>query len=127
MADARATPRWKCTEWREGDYSKDKLDPRRRSFDLLRKDLLVSLGCTVFVEVDLQIEANNGKHHTSEVSLEQLVLRRGQPFNLTIKLAQPFDLKRDPLNMSAETGWSQLRGLGFQTFPALIQRQNPNI
>lgn len=56
------------------------------------------------VKVDLQIETNNGEHHTSEISMDQLVLRRGQSFNLTIQLAQPFDPNRYPLNMSAQTG-----------------------
>lgn len=97
-----------------------------RSIDLLRKRLLLSVCSTVFVEVDLQIEANNEEHHTSDISVEQLVLRRGQSFNLTITLAQPFDQNRDPLNMSAETGWSQLRQFYFGTMLDLMQKQDLN-
>ncbi|XP_075880480.1 protein-glutamine gamma-glutamyltransferase E-like [Nelusetta ayraudi] len=59
---------------------------------------------SVFVGVDLKTETNNGEHHTSEIAVKQLVLRRGQSFKLAIELAQPFDPNCDPLNMSAQTG-----------------------
>lgn len=64
----------------------------------------LSSRCPGLVKVDLQTQTNNVEHHTSEISLEQLVLRRGQSFKLTIELAELFDPNRDPLNMSAQTG-----------------------
>lgn len=66
--------------------------------------MLISVCSPVFVGVDLKTETNNGEHHTSEIGVKQLVLRRGQSFKLAIKLAQPFDPNCDPLNMSAQTG-----------------------
>lgn len=82
---------------------------------LLRKYLFISVCSQVFVEVDLHIEANNDKHRTSEISLEQLVLRRGHPFDLTIELEQPFDPKRDPLILRAHTGWCLMNQVSFAT------------
>lgn len=66
--------------------------------------MLISRCRPGLVNVDLQAETNNVEHHTSEISSEKLVLRRGQSFMLTIELAQLFDPNRDPLNMSAHTG-----------------------
>lgn len=66
---------------------------------------LISLCSPAFVGADLKTETNNGEHHTSEISMKQLVLRRGQSFKLAIKLAQPFEPNCFPLNMRAQTGW----------------------
>lgn len=68
------------------------------------------------VRVDLQTKSNNVAHHTSEISLEQLVLRRGQSFNLTVQLFDPISY---PLNMSAQTGWCSVHLLG--TLPLVKQ------
>lgn len=70
--------------------------------------MLISVCSQVFVGVDPKTETNNTEHHTSEITVQRLVLRRGQPFKLSIKLAKPFDPKRDPLNMSAQTGRWQI-------------------
>uniref|UniRef100_A0A1A8U436 Protein-glutamine gamma-glutamyltransferase 2 n=1 Tax=Nothobranchius furzeri TaxID=105023 RepID=A0A1A8U436_NOTFU len=58
----------------------------------------------VFKGVDLHSRTNNTEHHTSEISVDQLIVRRGQPFILTLKLAQPFNPDLDQLTMTAETG-----------------------
>uniref|UniRef100_A0A4W6EXP6 Protein-glutamine gamma-glutamyltransferase 2 n=1 Tax=Lates calcarifer TaxID=8187 RepID=A0A4W6EXP6_LATCA len=55
-------------------------------------------------EVDLHSKTNNTEHHTSEISEEQLIVRRGQPFTLTLKLTQPFNPDLHPLTIIAVTG-----------------------
>uniref|UniRef100_A0A8C6NWD6 Protein-glutamine gamma-glutamyltransferase 2 n=1 Tax=Nothobranchius furzeri TaxID=105023 RepID=A0A8C6NWD6_NOTFU len=65
---------------------------------------LVSTSNSVFKGVDLHSRTNNTEHHTSEISVDQLIVRRGQPFILTLKLAQPFNPDLDQLIMTAETG-----------------------
>ncbi|KAM4583270.1 protein-glutamine gamma-glutamyltransferase E-like [Fundulus diaphanus] len=59
---------------------------------------------SAFREVDLHCQTNNNKHHTSEISVKQLIVRRGQPFNITLKMAKPFNPDSDQLIMKAETG-----------------------
>ncbi|XP_018533750.1 LOW QUALITY PROTEIN: protein-glutamine gamma-glutamyltransferase 2-like [Lates calcarifer] len=58
----------------------------------------------ILKEVDLHIKTNNTEHHTSEISEEQLIVRRGQPFTLTLKLTQPFNPDLHPLTIIAVTG-----------------------
>uniref|UniRef100_A0A3Q2QI65 Protein-glutamine gamma-glutamyltransferase 2 n=1 Tax=Fundulus heteroclitus TaxID=8078 RepID=A0A3Q2QI65_FUNHE len=42
-------------------------------------------------------------HRTSEISLKELIVRRGQPFKFTLKLAKPFKLALDELIMTIMT------------------------
>ncbi|XP_017284736.1 protein-glutamine gamma-glutamyltransferase E-like [Kryptolebias marmoratus] len=58
----------------------------------------------VFKEVDLHSETNNKEHRTSDISFSQLIVRRGQSFNLTLKLGRPFNPDQDQLTMTALTG-----------------------
>ncbi|CAJ1050831.1 LOW QUALITY PROTEIN: protein-glutamine gamma-glutamyltransferase 5-like [Xyrichtys novacula] len=44
----------------------------------------------VFTDVDLHCDTNNSAHHTSEVTIKELIVRRGQPFTITVKLSEPF-------------------------------------
>ncbi|KAM4741224.1 protein-glutamine gamma-glutamyltransferase E-like [Anableps anableps] len=57
-----------------------------------------------FKEVDLHCETNNNDHHTSNISVNQLIVRRGQPFNITLKMAKPFNPGFDQLTMNVVTG-----------------------
>uniref|UniRef100_A0A3B5MG78 Transglutaminase N-terminal domain-containing protein n=1 Tax=Xiphophorus couchianus TaxID=32473 RepID=A0A3B5MG78_9TELE len=41
-----------------------------------------------------------------EISVTELIVRRGQAFKLTLKLTQPFNLGFDQLIMTVGTGWS---------------------
>uniref|UniRef100_A0A8C9ZUB1 Protein-glutamine gamma-glutamyltransferase 2 n=1 Tax=Sander lucioperca TaxID=283035 RepID=A0A8C9ZUB1_SANLU len=54
--------------------------------------------------VDLHPQTNNANHHTREISLTRLIVRRGQPFKLTLNLRQPFNASIQPLHISAATG-----------------------
>ncbi|KAJ4940907.1 hypothetical protein JOQ06_027198 [Pogonophryne albipinna] len=58
----------------------------------------------IFKGVDLHPEINNILHHTSEISVDQLIVRRGQPFKLTLNVAQRFGYKRHQLHITAKTG-----------------------
>ncbi|XP_034724648.1 protein-glutamine gamma-glutamyltransferase 5-like [Etheostoma cragini] len=59
---------------------------------------------SVFKGVDLHPQTNNVNHRTKEISLTQLIVRRGQPFKLTLNLRQPFNPSVNPLRISAATG-----------------------
>ncbi|MEQ2262650.1 hypothetical protein XENORESO_018374, partial [Xenotaenia resolanae] len=65
--------------------------------------------------VDLHRETNNKEHRTSEISVEELIVRRGQSFKLTLKLAQPFKSGFDQLTMTAETGNYPSEDLGTRS------------
>ncbi|NXU55008.1 EPB42 protein, partial [Turnix velox] len=40
---------------------------------------------------DLKIAMNNSNHHTEEISTERLMLRRGQPFTITVNFSAPIN------------------------------------
>ncbi|KAJ8303344.1 hypothetical protein KUTeg_019740 [Tegillarca granosa] len=62
---------------------------------------------------DYNVEKNTIDHHTDEFDItekqerndgrkEQLVVRRGQPFNITLELTRPFDATKDDLRLIFE-------------------------
>ncbi|XP_034021862.1 protein-glutamine gamma-glutamyltransferase 2-like [Thalassophryne amazonica] len=57
-----------------------------------------------FKSVEIHAKKNNTKHHTNEISTEQLVVRRGQEFRLTVEFCQPFNAQIQPLLLTAKTG-----------------------
>ncbi|XP_053288678.1 protein-glutamine gamma-glutamyltransferase E isoform X2 [Pleuronectes platessa] len=58
----------------------------------------------ILKDVNLHCPTNNFSHHTSEISLTELFVRRGLAFTLTLTLSQPFKPKLYPLTMVAMTG-----------------------
>nr|XP_009937064.1 PREDICTED: erythrocyte membrane protein band 4.2 [Opisthocomus hoazin] len=89
---------------------------------------------------DFKITMNNNNHHTEEISTERLMVRRGQPFTITVSFSAPIhnylqQLKRTFL--IAETGSHPSKADGTQTeFPisslgdqqqwsAALQEQDP--
>nr|XP_046240951.1 protein-glutamine gamma-glutamyltransferase 6 [Scatophagus argus] len=58
----------------------------------------------IYSEVDFHSKTNNTEHHTSAISVDQLIVRRGQPFKLTLKLNQPFNPVFHPLSFTVVTG-----------------------
>ncbi|XP_043978035.1 protein-glutamine gamma-glutamyltransferase E-like isoform X1 [Gambusia affinis] len=70
---------------------------------------------SVFRSVDLHSDTNNIEHHTSEISVTELIVRRGQTFKLTFKLTQPFNLSLDQLIMTVETGNDASEDLGTKS------------
>ncbi|XP_076604865.1 protein-glutamine gamma-glutamyltransferase 5-like [Chaetodon auriga] len=67
---------------------------------------------SIYGEVDLHCKINNTEHRTSEISVDELIVRRGQPFNLTLKLTKPFNPQQHPLHIVAETGNHPSEDLG---------------
>ncbi|XP_027859862.1 protein-glutamine gamma-glutamyltransferase E-like [Xiphophorus couchianus] len=70
---------------------------------------------SVFRSVDLHSNTNNNEHHTSEISVTELIVRRGQAFKLTLKLTQPFNLGFDQLIMTVGTGNDPSEDLGTKS------------
>ncbi|KAK5614749.1 hypothetical protein CRENBAI_018712 [Crenichthys baileyi] len=66
----------------------------------------------VFIGVDLHSDTNNYDHRTSKISVKELIVRRGQPFKLTLKLASPFKPTFDQLTMTVATGEFPSEDLG---------------
>ncbi|KAL1785874.1 erythrocyte membrane band [Sigmodon hispidus] len=52
----------------------------------------------------LHIPRNNKDHHTQEMGLTKLILRRGQNFSLRLTFDRPFQPQKDRLAFVAETG-----------------------
>ncbi|XP_061779708.1 protein-glutamine gamma-glutamyltransferase E-like isoform X2 [Nerophis lumbriciformis] len=62
---------------------------------------------SVLQEVDLHSKTNNEEHHTSELSEDKLIVRRGQSFKMTVKLTKPFKPDLHSLLLTATTGGAQ--------------------
>uniref|UniRef100_UPI0037E79CDB protein-glutamine gamma-glutamyltransferase E-like n=1 Tax=Semicossyphus pulcher TaxID=241346 RepID=UPI0037E79CDB len=62
-----------------------------------------AIGKSLFEGVDLQCETNNTAHRTEEIRVDQLIVRRGQPFTLTLNLTEGFN-KTTPLFINVATG-----------------------
>ncbi|XP_056156869.1 protein-glutamine gamma-glutamyltransferase 5 [Lampris incognitus] len=58
----------------------------------------------MFKKVDFHCKDNNSAHHTSEITVDQLIVRRGQSFLLTFHLPRPFNPHQDQLLLTALTG-----------------------
>nr|XP_004573978.2 protein-glutamine gamma-glutamyltransferase 2-like [Maylandia zebra] len=54
-------------------------------------------------KVNFHCVTNNTAHRTIEITRKQLIVRRGQPFLLTLEMVQPFSV-RDTLLLTVETG-----------------------
>ncbi|XP_035517148.1 protein-glutamine gamma-glutamyltransferase 5 [Morone saxatilis] len=67
---------------------------------------------SIYKGVDLHCKTNNTEHRTNEITAYQLIVRRGQPFNLTLKLTQPFKPELHPLLLAAVTGKHPSEDLG---------------
>ncbi|XP_061687512.1 protein-glutamine gamma-glutamyltransferase E [Syngnathoides biaculeatus] len=58
----------------------------------------------VFKGVDAHAKINNREHRTDELPQDQLIVRRGQAFKVTLKLTKPFKRDQDSLVLVASTG-----------------------
>ncbi|CAL8354304.1 unnamed protein product [Gadus morhua 'NCC'] len=65
--------------------------------------------------VDLHCQANNSAHHTSDISTEELIIRRGQSFLLNLELPRPFNPNTDQLHFTVKTGSRASEDLGTQS------------
>lgn len=78
-------------------------------------DWFVDNSLSGFKEVDLHSETNNYEHHTSEISVKELIVRRGQSFKLTLILVKPFNPSFDQLTLTVETGRYPSEDLGTKS------------
>ncbi|XP_042359015.1 protein-glutamine gamma-glutamyltransferase E-like isoform X2 [Plectropomus leopardus] len=58
---------------------------------------------SIFRGSGLDIKAINKSHHTDMISLTELIVRRGQPFEICLSLRHPFDPELQPLIFCAKT------------------------
>lgn len=66
--------------------------------------LIVSVDL-VMEKCDLELEANGRDHHTADLCRERLVVRRGQPFRLTLHFqGRSYEASVDRLTFSVSTG-----------------------
>ncbi|XP_049895373.1 protein-glutamine gamma-glutamyltransferase E [Epinephelus moara] len=70
---------------------------------------------SIFESVQPSPMKNNFLHYTSEISMKELIVRRGQPFDIDVKLTKPFDPKLHPLKIVASTGEHPSEDLGTAT------------
>ncbi|XP_044310848.1 protein-glutamine gamma-glutamyltransferase 2 [Varanus komodoensis] len=68
---------------------------------------------------DLECEHNNQAHRTSEMGSQQLIVRRGQPFRITLHFSgRPYEEGVDKLTFNVETGPCPIESSGTRSpFP----------
>ncbi len=54
--------------------------------------------------VNLHIEENRSEHHTSEYEHEELLVRRGQKFKVSLSFNRPYNESQDSLVLQFVTG-----------------------
>ncbi|KAG7229550.1 hypothetical protein INR49_031974 [Caranx melampygus] len=62
------------------------------------------MALSVLKILDLQSKTNNTEHRTSEISVDELIVRRGQPFTVTLHLTEAFKPDLHHLKITVETG-----------------------
>ncbi|XP_004751281.2 protein-glutamine gamma-glutamyltransferase Z [Mustela putorius furo] len=77
--------------------------------------------------VDLQSPRNNKEHHTQEMGLRRLIVRRGQSFGLQLHFNRPFHFGTDYLTFVAETGPAPKELLGTRATFSLTQARKGNV
>ncbi|XP_004861729.1 protein-glutamine gamma-glutamyltransferase Z [Heterocephalus glaber] len=77
--------------------------------------------------VDLHSARNNKGHHTQEMGVERLILRRGQLFSLQLSFNRPFQAHRDHITFVAETGPEPSELLGTRATFFLTQAQHGDV
>uniref|UniRef100_A0A8C7CER1 Transglutaminase N-terminal domain-containing protein n=1 Tax=Oncorhynchus kisutch TaxID=8019 RepID=A0A8C7CER1_ONCKI len=55
-------------------------------------------------KVELHCEKNNTAHNTNDISVNRLIVRRGQSFLVTFDFHGPFRSTTDLLELTVETG-----------------------
>ncbi|XP_049754944.1 protein-glutamine gamma-glutamyltransferase Z [Elephas maximus indicus] len=76
---------------------------------------------------DLQSPKNNKEHHTQEMGLKRLIVRRGQAFTIILNFSRSFQPRTDSLTFVAETGPEPTDILGTRATFLLTQAQHGNV
>ncbi|XP_008057826.1 protein-glutamine gamma-glutamyltransferase Z [Carlito syrichta] len=79
-------------------------EPGKSHPGVTRSLLLFQVAALELRSVDLQSPRNNKEHHTQEMGLKRLILRRGQLFHLQLSFNRPFQSQSDNVTFVAETG-----------------------
>ncbi|XP_030634770.1 protein-glutamine gamma-glutamyltransferase 2-like [Chanos chanos] len=66
-------------------------------------------------KVDFHYEENNKEHHTNEISIQRLIVRRGQSFKLSFNVGRPFRPNDEFFEMIAETGPDASESMGTKS------------
>ncbi|XP_041639552.1 protein-glutamine gamma-glutamyltransferase 5-like [Cheilinus undulatus] len=70
-----------------------------------------------FKDIDLHCPSNNFDHRTKEISKDQLIVRRGQAFKITLTLTEPFlNSSENPLFIKAITGMYASQEMGTMCY-----------
>ncbi|KAF6133295.1 transglutaminase 7 [Phyllostomus discolor] len=77
--------------------------------------------------VNLQSPRNNQAHHTQEMGLKRLIVRRGQPFMLQLHFNRPFHWGTDRITFIAETGPAPTELSGTRATFSLTQTRQGNV
>uniref|UniRef100_A0A8C5XD66 protein-glutamine gamma-glutamyltransferase n=1 Tax=Microcebus murinus TaxID=30608 RepID=A0A8C5XD66_MICMU len=77
--------------------------------------------------VDLQSPRNSKEHHTQEMGLKRLIVRRGQLFALRLGFCRPFQPQADTITFVAETGPEPSERLGTRATFSLTQTRHGNV
>ncbi|XP_016361140.1 protein-glutamine gamma-glutamyltransferase 2 [Sinocyclocheilus anshuiensis] len=80
----------------------------------LRSRNSVSRDQAAVMKVDLQCVKNNTDHHTNEITVERLIIRRGQAFSLILSAER---LDHNDIEITAETGPGACEQKGCSTDP----------
>ncbi|XP_006831948.1 PREDICTED: protein-glutamine gamma-glutamyltransferase Z [Chrysochloris asiatica] len=76
---------------------------------------------------DLQTPRNNKEHHTLEMGLKRLIVRRGQAFVIVLNFNRSFRPQFDNISFVAETGPEPMELLGTRATFVLTQVQHGNV
>ena len=87
-------------DWERDTYTHTRAHTQRYNSN----DVFFCLLQPVYRTVDLHCQANNSAHHTSDISTEELIIRRGQSFLLNLELPRPFNPNTDQLHFTVKTG-----------------------
>ncbi|XP_047625151.1 protein-glutamine gamma-glutamyltransferase Z [Phacochoerus africanus] len=79
------------------------------------------------MSVDLQSPRNNKEHRTQEISLQRLIVRRGQAFTMQLQFNRPFHSGTDHLTFVAETGPAPTEHLGTRATFLLTDTRQGNV
>ncbi|KAK2915533.1 protein-glutamine gamma-glutamyltransferase E-like [Channa argus] len=77
--------------------------------------MTTNLKKSIFKGVELNSKNNNTEHHTSVISVDELIVRRGQRFTVSLKLTQAFNPDLNPLTVVAATGTSPSEDRGTKS------------
>ncbi|KAM5243479.1 protein-glutamine gamma-glutamyltransferase Z [Hipposideros larvatus] len=88
---------------------------------------MITVAALKLRSVDLQGPRNNKGHHTQEMGLKRLIVRRGQPFMLKLHFNRPFHSETDHITFVAETGPAPMELLGTRATFSLTRTRQGNV